>query len=136
VPQELHSGLPPPGAEKRRGYNPRNAPFGADVAHGKEHLSSVHEEYLGSLARKTGLAYVHLAADTDLLQNMVNRAAPRYMNVPIDLTPWLAAVGLFALATMYLFVVFAKLLRAARKRAVRVPIDRLQPISQLRGAAL
>jgi mxaL protein len=114
VPQEWRFGPPPPGVEQRRGYNPRNAPFGADAAHGNEHLSSVHEEYLRSLAEKTGLGYVHLAADTNLLEAIARRAAPRYMSVAIDLAPWLAAVGLIALAGVYIFAPSIEAVRTAR----------------------
>ncbi len=101
VPQELRSGLPPPGAERRPGYNPRNAPFGGEAAHGNEHMSSVHEEYLRSLAAATGLGYVPLSADTGLLDAAARRAAPQYVRVPIDLAPWLAGIGLLALAAAY-----------------------------------
>ena len=57
VPHDNRFGLPPAGAEMREGYNARNAPFGAAVAVGVEHLSSVRETYLQSLAEKTGLTY-------------------------------------------------------------------------------
>ncbi len=60
VQQENRSGPPPADAESREGYNPRNAPFGAQAAHGTEHLSAVREPYLRRLAAETGLGYVHL----------------------------------------------------------------------------
>lgn len=102
VPQESHSGLPPPGVESRRGYNPRNAPFGADVAHGNEHLSSVREEYLKSLAARTGLGYVHLEPGGRLFETISARAAPQYVRVALDLGPWLALLGLLALGCAYI----------------------------------
>jgi mxaL protein len=108
VPQESRSGLPPPGAELRRGYNPRNAPFGADAAHGNEHLSSVREQYLQLLADKTGLGYVHLTAATPLFDAIAHQATPRYVSVAIDLRPWLAAIGLLALVGVYAFAALAK----------------------------
>ncbi len=108
VPQEWRNGLPPPGAEQRRGYNPRNAPFGADVAHGNEHMSSVREQYLQSLAEKTGLGYVHLTASTALFDAIARRAKPRYVSVAVDLRPWLAAAGLLALVLVYVFAALVK----------------------------
>ncbi len=108
MPQELRSGLPPPGAEHRPGYNPRNAPFGGEAAHGNEHMSSVREEYLRSLAAATGLGYVPLSADSGLLDAATRRAAPQYVKVAIDLAPWLAGMGLFALAAAYAVDPFAR----------------------------
>jgi mxaL protein len=114
VPQESRIGPPPPGAQLRKGYNPRNAPFGSEMAHGNEHLSSVHEQYLQSLAAKTGLGYIHLADDTDLYDAIARRAAPRYMSVTVNLAPWLAAGGLLALVGAYLLAPLRKAQRYAR----------------------
>jgi mxaL protein len=106
VPQESRTGLPPPGAELRKGWNPRNAPFGGEAAHGNEHLSSVRETYLQSLAAKTGLGYAHLTPDTNLFDAIAARAARHYVSVPIDIGPWLAALGLLALTGVYLLGLF------------------------------
>ncbi len=126
VPQENRSGPAPPGAQLRRGYNPRNAPFGGDAAHGNEHLSSVRESYLQSLAAKTGLGYLHLAPNTGLLDAISSRAAPRYVNVAVDLSPWLAAAGLFALIAIYVGDALEKLHRVPNRSRVRTaaPVGR------------
>jgi mxaL protein len=108
VTQESRFGLPPPGADKRPGYNPRNAPFGAAAARGNEHLSSVREQYLQSMARKTGLGYAHLTTANALLAAIESRATPRYVPVVIDLTPWLAAAGCAALSALYLLSAYAR----------------------------
>jgi len=125
VPQENRNGLPPPGAELRRGYNPRNAPYGADVPHGNEHLSSVREQYLQSLADKTGLGYAHLIADTSVSDAIARHATPRYVSVAIDLRPWLAAVGLLALAGVYAFATLVKLAKPVEPLDLKYPIRRM-----------
>jgi mxaL protein len=60
VPQDNRIGAAPPGADKREGFNPRNAPFGALPESGDEHLTSVKTAHLQELAEKTGLNYVEL----------------------------------------------------------------------------
>jgi mxaL protein len=114
VPQESRIGPPPPGAELRKGYNPRNAPFGAEMPHGNEHLSSVHEQYLQSLAAKTGLGYVHLAEDTDLFDAIAGRVGSRCLNIPANPAPWLAAGGLLALVGVYFLAPLRKARRSVR----------------------
>jgi mxaL protein len=121
VPQESRFGPPPPGVELRRGYNPRNAPFGADMPHGNENLSSVREQYLQSLATKTGLGYVHLAQDSNLFDAIVHRAAPRYKRVTVNLAPWLAASGLLAFTGVYLLAPLHRARRALRPARERAP---------------
>jgi mxaL protein len=135
VPQESRVGLPPPGAEKRKGYNPRNAPYGAERPRGNEHLSSVREQYLQSLAAKTGLGYVHLEAGTDLYDAIARHAAPRYMSVTINLAPWIAAIGLLAFVGVYLFSTLRKLLRSFQSRRThrlaRTPASALPSIRRI-----
>lgn len=96
VPHESRFGLPPEGAERRKGYNARNAPFGAAAAVGVEHLSSVKEDYLRSLAEKTGLAYAHLEDGKSLWADYAAVAAARMREAAFDLRPFLgAAAALF-----------------------------------------
>lgn len=99
VPHESRFGRPPRGAERREGYDARNAPFGAAAAVGTEHLSSVKEEYLRSLAETTGLAYAHLEDGARLLKTYAGVATVRPRQAALDLRPMLgvaAGVCLFA----------------------------------------
>ncbi|MBM3654861.1 MAG: VWA domain-containing protein [Alphaproteobacteria bacterium] len=96
VPHESRFGLPPEGAERREGYNARNAPFGATAAVGVEHLSSVKEDYLRSLAEKTGLSYAHLEGGKGLWKDYAAVASIRPRDATFDLTPFFgAAAALF-----------------------------------------
>ncbi|MGD9541235.1 vWA domain-containing protein [Methylocystis sp.] len=96
VPHESRFGLPPEGAERREGYNARNAPFGAAVAVGVEHLSSVREDYLRSLAEKTGLAYAHLEDGKRLWSDYAAVASARSREGAFDLRPFFgSAAALF-----------------------------------------
>jgi mxaL protein len=91
VPHENRHGLPPAGAEQREGYDARNAPFGATMAAGVEHLSSVREPYLRALAGKTGLSYAHLDADGRLARAYETAATPRQREAMLDLRPFFGA---------------------------------------------
>ncbi|HTV31631.1 MAG TPA: vWA domain-containing protein [Methylocella sp.] len=102
VPHESRFGLPPPGAENREGYNPRNAPFGSTMVLGTEHLSSVREPYLKELANITGLTYRHLASVPDLAAAIGEAATPRPQAGHLDLRPWFIAAALSCLACLYL----------------------------------
>jgi mxaL protein len=96
VPHESRFGLPPEGAQRREGYNARNAPFGATAAIGVEHLSSVKEDYLRSLAEKTGLSYVHLEDGKRLWTEYAAVASVRPRDAAFDLRPFFgAAAALF-----------------------------------------
>jgi mxaL protein len=98
VPHESRFGLPPEGAERREGYNARNAPFGAAAAVGVEHLSSVKEDYLRSLAEKTGLGYAHLEDGKRLWTDYAAIASARMLEAAFDLRPFFgAAAALFIL---------------------------------------
>jgi len=70
VQQENRFGAPPPDAEKREGYQARNAPFGAAMPKGNEHMSSVRESYLQELATRTGLAYARLTSESALTASL------------------------------------------------------------------
>ncbi|AWN38690.1 VWA domain-containing protein [Methylobacterium radiodurans] len=94
VQQENRFGPPPADAETREGYNPRNAPFGAQAAHGSEHLSSVREPYLRDLAARTGLAYAHLDGPASLDSPLRAAATARPVPGQLDLRPFLGTTAL------------------------------------------
>ena len=97
VPHVSRFGLPPEGAERREGYNARNAPFGAAAPVGVEHLSSVKEDYLRSLAGKTGLGYAHLDDGRRLWTDYAAVASARMREADLDLRPLFGvAASLFA----------------------------------------
>jgi len=114
VPQENRFGLPPPGAENRPGYNPRNAPFGDVHVAGTEHLSSVKEPYLKSLAENTGLAYAHLVTERAFLAALRVHATPHLVNVMVERGSIPAAIGLICLACVYALLPLLSSLRASR----------------------
>jgi mxaL protein len=99
VLQANRFGLPPPGAESRPGYNPRNAPFGA-VPSGDEQLSSVKTTHLEDLAARTGLKYVELQHTGSLASPFLAAAHTRKTPVTINLAyvPALLALLLIVLA--------------------------------------
>jgi mxaL protein len=104
VQHESRFGPPPPDAQSRPGYQARNAPFGADVPKGTEHLSSVREPYLRSLADRTGLAYAQLDDGPRLAQALLAAATPRASPGEADIAWIPGALALFALIAAYAFV--------------------------------
>ena len=116
VPHENRFGLPPPGAENREGYNPRNAPFGSTRVLGTEHLSSVREPYLKELANITGLTYRHFARLPDLVAAVKEAAMPRPRAGHLDLRPWFITAVLVCLACLYLVLPIAERWRSLRER--------------------
>lgn len=104
VLQESRFGVPPPDAVNRPGYNPRNAPFGDVHVNNNEQLSSVREPYLKGLAQKTGMAYTHLADASDFIDALRIHATPHPVNVMVSRGPVMAALGLFCLACVYVFL--------------------------------
>jgi mxaL protein len=113
VPHESRFGPPPEDAESRPGFEARNAPFGAVAPKGTEHLSSVREPYLTSLADETGLSYVHLNGPSGLAKALapvaVRRASPGF----IDPRPIAGALALAALLAVYVFFPVRERLRRA-----------------------
>lgn len=99
VPHENHSGPPPPDAESRPGYNARNAPFGSAVPKGTEHLSSVREPYLRTLASQTGLTYAHMEQASGIASVLERAATPRSTRSAADLR-WIC--GVLALSALLL----------------------------------
>lgn len=101
VPQENHSGAPPPDAHLRPGYHPKWAPFGSDAPQGEEHLSSVKSDHLVAIAAKTGLAHVDLVDAPDLLDTVARNAHTRPVDVAVDVRPVPAALALALLIVLY-----------------------------------
>lgn len=119
VPHDNRFGLPPPGSELREGYNARNAPFGAAVAVGVEHLSSVREAYLQSLGEKTGLSYAHLTGSDRLLSAFETAATPQYRTIALSLRAPLGAAACVSLIALYILLPAFEYLAAHRKRRAR-----------------
>jgi mxaL protein len=117
VPHDNRFGLPPPDAEQREGYNARNAPFGAELAVGVEHLSSVREPYLLSLSERTGLSYTHLTDAHRLLGAFESAAAPRYRPYPQSLRPVLGEAAAVLLVALYVVLPAAETLGRKRRPA-------------------
>lgn len=117
VPHESRFGLPPEGAERREGYNARNAPFGASAAIGVEHLSSVKEDYLRSLAEKTGLSYAHLSDGKRLWKDYAAVASVRPREAALDLRPFFGVTAslltFIAVAAAFFAQAFIHMRRAA-----------------------
>lgn len=123
VPHESRFGLAPPGAEKREGFNARNAPFGSEVVHGTEHLSSVREPYLRRLAELTGLGYAHLES-ADGLAGAVQAIAKRRPSLAsLDLRPFFSAAALVCFVALFLIVPLLErfFVRARRRLSIATP---------------
>lgn len=101
VPQDNRSGPPPPGAQKREGYNPRNAPFGALPATGDEQLSSVKRTHLEDLARRTGLHYAELQRISSMAPNLLSATEPRVVSVNTNMSYVPALLALLLLLALY-----------------------------------
>jgi mxaL protein len=127
VPHENHSGPPPPDAESRPGYQARNAPFGSEAPKGTEHLSSVREPYLKTLASETGLAYAHLTPDADLADALRAAATKRPSPGFVDLRWIPGGLALGALLVLYGVVPFLD--RRARSRARPATVERFNDAS-------
>jgi mxaL protein len=101
VPQENRSGPPPPGAEQREGWHPRNAPFGGEAAVGDEHLTSVREDHLRTIAANVGLAYAPLSEAPELFNTFSQHARPRPLSVPTDMAPVPASAALILFLVIF-----------------------------------
>ena len=111
VPHENRTGLPPKDIQYREGWDARNAPFGAAVAMGNEHLSSVREAHLTGLAAKTGLAYVHLDSADHLVEALLKAARPRRLEVSTSIGFIPAALALALIVLVYVSAYFTPLRR-------------------------
>jgi len=118
VPQENHSGPPPPDAHLRPGYHPKWAPFGSDAPQGEEHLSSVRSDHLAAIAAKTGLAHVDLVDTPNLFDAIARNAHARPVEVAVDVRPVPAALALALLVVLYAAPALARGTRL-RSRKVR-----------------
>jgi mxaL protein len=127
VLQENRTGVPPPDAESRPGYHPKWAPFGA-MPRGNEHMSSVKEEYLRTLAAQTGLGYANLDGAERLLRDFEAAADPRSVQVAADVRPYPAG-----LALLLLVILFGALPLYERMRATRFA---LPAVRTTRGARI
>jgi mxaL protein len=101
VPQENRSGPPPPDAAQRPGYHPKWAPFGNAVVDNGEHLGFVREPHLKELASVTGLTYVHLDPNGDLVAALASSARVRRVSVASDIRAYPAGGGLALLVILY-----------------------------------
>jgi mxaL protein len=101
VPQDNRIGAPPPDAETREGYNPRNAPFGAMPANGDEQLSSVKTAHLEDLAQRTGLHYAELHNVDSLAPPLLSATAPRLVPVDTNMSYVPALAALLLLIALY-----------------------------------
>lgn len=102
VAQENRYGRPPPDAEQREGYHPKWAPFGNAKLDGTEHLTSVKEEHLRTIAAQTGLTYFYLnGSASGLLKTFESVAEPREVVVATDIRPYPAALALLLLIILY-----------------------------------
>lgn len=101
VPNENVTAPPPPGAEEREGYNPRNAPFGGTAASGHEYLSSVDEAHLKNLAMETGLRYAHFDSFSNFMAALEDSAAARPLSVAVGVAWIPAALSLALLVVVY-----------------------------------
>ncbi|GEP01218.1 vWA domain-containing protein [Methylobacterium haplocladii] len=119
VQQENRFGPPPQDAEKRPGYDARNAPFGGTAAKGTEHLSSVRETYLRKLAGETGLAYAHLDGAGGLLRPMLDAGTPRPLPGSLDLRPLLCSAALALLLAVFAVQPLRALARRGGARPLR-----------------
>jgi mxaL protein len=101
VPQENHSGPPPPDAHLRPGYHPKWAPFGSEASTGEEHLSSVRSDHLAALSAKLGLSHADLIDSPDVRAAIANSAHTRRVEVAVDVRPVPAAIALALLVALY-----------------------------------
>lgn len=117
VPQENRHGPPPEDAVGREGWHPRNAPWGAEVAQGEEHLSAMRAEHLQALAAATGLGFTRLGPATALSEALATSARGRPAPGGRDTAPIPAALALALLCGLYA----APLLLSLRHKRTATP---------------
>lgn len=106
IPQENRIGPPPKDAETREGYNPRNAPFGAEIAGGDEQLTSVKTAHLEDLARRTGLHYAELQRVSAIAPSLLSATEPRLVPVDTNMSYMAALPALALLLALYALSLF------------------------------
>lgn len=112
VPHESRVGQPPEDANTREGWHPRNAPWGAELLIGDEHMSALREDYLRERAQVTGLAYTRLEGAQAFIDAVFAAATPRPAVTAVDYR-WLPA----GLALALLIAVYGILPLVGRARA-------------------
>lgn len=93
IPQESRVGAPPPGAENRPGWHPRNNPYG-EMPAGTEHLAQLREPYLVDLAASVGLSYHRLDTGAALAAAVARAARPHPVVSNRDASAYFGAVAL------------------------------------------
>lgn len=101
VPQGTTFGLPEDPTQIE-GYVPRNAPWGNQSRAGSEHLSSVKEDYLKSLAEPAKLHYHHLQSANGLYDAITHEDFSQRHIRQTDLSFIPAALALIFLFLAYL----------------------------------
>lgn len=101
VPHSMSFGLPED-PSKIEGYVPRNAPWGNQNHSGNEHLASVKEDYLKSLAEPAKLHYHHLQTSNALYDALTHDEFSQRQVRPTDLSFIPATLSLIFLFLAYL----------------------------------
>jgi mxaL protein len=133
VLQENRSGVPPPDASSRPGWHPKWAPFGDVAVNRNEHLTSVKEDHLKTLASQTGLAYAYLTGANALREDFTTVARPRQVVVATDIRPYPAGLALLLLLILYGALPLRDHLAAWRTRDAR-PAGSRTPSVKLKEA--
>ncbi|MHC8943422.1 vWA domain-containing protein [Advenella incenata] len=132
VEQENRNGPPPADASSREGWHARNAPFGASSATGSEHLSSLKESHLRTLATSHGMTYTTLADSGALTESIMSNAKKHKVLTPIQLAPYLAGLAWVLLIVFYLSAYLINRTAGARRRlypAANLFRRRAKPVS-------
>lgn len=87
--------------EKIAGYNARNAPFGNEAVVGNEHLTSLKQDYLQSLAEQSGLAYQRLEDSDSLRQALFNPELAQFIPANVDIRSGYALAAVLLLIIVY-----------------------------------
>ncbi len=122
IPRENFAAPPPPGAEHRPGYNPRNAPFGEMPHDASENLSALDTAHLTTLGAELGFPYMRLTGDTSLYRAVKQAARARPLPGLINLRAVPASLGLLAFLTACLLAVLRGRGLAIRMRMPHIAI--------------
>jgi mxaL protein len=100
VPHASRFGLPED-PSKIEGYVPRNGPWGTAKVVGTEHMSSVREDYLTDLGKKTKMTYHHLESNAGLSMALKQPYFAEREVQPTHMNSILAALALLMLLYCY-----------------------------------
>jgi len=90
------------------GYHGRNAPHGGDPEHSTtEQMSALHEPLLQSIAKQTGLGYIHLQHTNDLIGALGEAPVTRQW-VATDIRPVFACLSLLCFIAAFIAPVVVK----------------------------